>query len=520
MKRKILCLLLGALMMVSSPLCVLADQESDLAAQKEASSDALDSTMSQIESSVSAQSTLQQEISDLDTQLITLMSDIDILTLDIESTESQIAEKTTELGVAEQKRDKQYADMKTRIQYIYEKGENQSWLSYVCGAETLADLLNRVHYVKEVNEYDRDMLTEYETTVQEIVAIKTDLEAYNVTLNEEQTNLETQQGELEAALEIKKQESSNYDAEIAALRTKADELNAQILSANEQLAQISASREAAEAAASSKAAEAAQAQASADAAEKAAAEAQAEAAAQQAIARQAAEAARKDASQKAAAQAAQEAAVKAAQEAAVAQAQQAAAQAAAERATQQAAQRQAEAEARAQAEAEAAAAAAEAQRQAEAEAAAEAQRQAEAEAAAEAQRQAEEEAQRQAEASYSNSALGQQIADFACMWVGGPYVSGGTSLTEGCDCAGFVKSVYANFGYDLIQDPTMQGTCYGTPVGSVAEAQPGDIICYVGGHSAIYIGNNTIVNASNPEYGICVRSPANYRTILAIARLV
>ena len=106
------------------------------------------------------------------------------------------------------------------------------------------------------------------------------------------------------------------------------------------------------------------------------------------------------------------------------------------------------------------------------------------------------------------------------MWVGGPYVSGGTSLTNGCDCAGFVKAVYANFGYDLIQDPTMQGTCYGTPIGSVAEAQPGDIICYVGGHSAIYIGNNTIVNASNPEYGICVRSPANYRTILAIARLV
>ena len=510
MKRKILCLLLGALMMVSSPLCVLADQESDLTAQKEASSDALDSTMSEIENTVSAQSTLQQEISDLDTQLITLMSDIDILTLDIESTESQIDEKTAELGVAEQKRDKQYADMKTRIQYIYEKGENQSWLSYVCGAETLADLLNRVHYVKEVNEYDRDMLTEYESTVQEIVAIKTDLEAYNVTLTEEQANLETQQTELEAALEIKKQESSNYDAEIAELRSRADDLNAQIL--------ISASREAAEAAASSKAAEAAQAQANADAAERAASEAQAEAAAQQAIAKQAAQAAKNDASQKAAAQAAQEAAVKAAQEAAIAQAQQAAAQAAAERAAQQAAQRQAEAEARAQAEAAAAAAAAQA------EAEAEAQRQAEAEAAAQAA--AEAEAQRQAEAaaaaaaSYSNSALGQQIADFACMWVGGPYVSGGTSLTNGCDCAGFVKAVYANFGYDLIQDPTMQGTCYGTPIGSVAEAQPGDIICYVGGHSAIYIGNNTIVNASNPEYGICVRSPANYRTILAIARLV
>ena len=518
MKRKILCLLLGALMMVSSPLCVLADQESDLTAQKEASSDALDSTMSEIENTVSAQSTLQQEISDLDTQLITLMSDIDILTLDIESTESQIDEKTAELGVAEQKRDKQYADMKTRIQYIYEKGENQSWLSYVCGAETLADLLNRVHYVKEVNEYDRDMLTEYESTVQEIVAIKTYLEAYNVTLTEEQANLETQQTELEAALEIKKQESSNYDAEIAELRSRADDLNAQILSANEQLAQISASREAAEAAASSKAAEAAQAQANADAAERAASEAQAEAAAQQAIAKQAAQAAKNDASQKAAAQAAQEAAVKAAQEAAIAQAQQAAAQAAAERAAQQAAQRQAEAEARAQAEAAAAAAAAQA------EAEAEAQRQAEAEAAAQAA--AEAEAQRQAEAaaaaaaSYSNSALGQQIADFACMWVGGPYVSGGTSLTNGCDCAGFVKAVYANFGYDLIQDPTMQGTCYGTPIGSVAEAQPGDIICYVGGHSAIYIGNNTIVNASNPEYGICVRSPANYRTILAIARLV
>ena len=85
------------------------------------------------------------------------------------------------------------------------------------------------------------------------------------------------------------------------------------------------------------------------------------------------------------------------------------------------------------------------------------------------------------------SALGQSVASYACQFVGNPYVYGGTSLTNGADCSGFVMSVYANFGVSLPHSSSGDRSV-GTAVDGLANAQPGDIICY-SGHVAIYIGN-------------------------------
>ena len=119
--------------------------------------------------------------------------------------------------------------------------------------------------------------------------------------------------------------------------------------------------------------------------------------------------------------------------------------------------------------------------------------------------------------SSSGSGSGSSVVDYATQFVGNPYVWGGTSLTSGADCSGFVQSVYANFGVSLPRTSYEQQNA-GTEV-SYADAQPGDLICY-GGHVAIYMGNGQIVHASNAKDGIKISNNAAYRTITSVRRLV
>lgn len=116
----------------------------------------------------------------------------------------------------------------------------------------------------------------------------------------------------------------------------------------------------------------------------------------------------------------------------------------------------------------------------------------------------------------NGSALGNEVASFACQFVGNPYVYGGTSLTNGADCSGFVMSVYANFGVSLPHSSAADRNV-GSAVDGIANAQPGDIICY-SGHVGIYIGNGQIVHASTSKTGIII-SNASYRSILSVRRI-
>ncbi len=116
----------------------------------------------------------------------------------------------------------------------------------------------------------------------------------------------------------------------------------------------------------------------------------------------------------------------------------------------------------------------------------------------------------------NGSELGKSVADFACQFIGNPYVWGGTSLTNGADCSGFVMSVYSNFGVSLPHSSAADRSV-GSAVNGLENAQPGDVICY-SGHVAIYIGGGQIVHASTAKTGIII-SNASYRSILSIRRI-
>lgn len=116
----------------------------------------------------------------------------------------------------------------------------------------------------------------------------------------------------------------------------------------------------------------------------------------------------------------------------------------------------------------------------------------------------------------SAGSAGQAVINFACQFIGNPYVWGGTSLTQGADCSGFVQSVYANFGISLPRT-TYDMVNVGYAV-SYEEAMPGDLVLY-DGHVGLYMGDGTIVNAMNEADGIGICS-ATYAPIVTIRRVL
>jgi len=371
----------------------------------------------QIEAIEQQQSALQGEIDEKDKELVNLLVNIGILEEELDTKNAQLVQVTEDLAVAEQTEASQYASMKKRIQFMYEKGDT-AMIEALLGSADMSDFLNRVEYVSDVYEYDRNLLTQYQATVQQVADLKASVETEKAELEAMQEEYALQQDSLENVLATKRAQMGDYDNQLVTAQAAADEFKQTIIAQN-QIIQEEERR------------------------------LREEEERRQREALEAAERARaKQASQNNSGNGNSSGGTSGS--------------------------------------------------------------------SGNNNSSGATDSGGGANPDYSTGVSGSAVVSYACQFVGNPYVWGGTSLTNGADCSGFVMSVFAHFGIGLPHSSAALQGC-GKAV-SYANAQPGDLICY-SGHVAIYMGGGQIVHAQSTAVGITTSS-ATYRTIVAVRRVL
>ncbi|MFV0467147.1 MAG: NlpC/P60 family protein [Lachnospiraceae bacterium] len=368
----------------------------------------LDAANEQINELEQQQQELQGEIDSSNEELVGLLVDLGILEDELTDKNLQLEEVTVQLGEAQETEKEQYDAMKVRIQFMYERGD-KALFETLLESSDFSDFLNRIEYVSGVYEYDRDLLTEYQETVQTVSDLKTTVEIEKAEMEEMQSEYEAQQVNLETLIAQKEAELGDFSSQLASAKATAATYKETIEEQNEIIRQEEERQ--------IKAAE--------------------ELARQQQEAAQAAESDNDDTTDTPSTVTTDTPTTTTPTDGG-------------------------------------------------------------------------------ANPGFTTGISGSDVVSYATKFVGNPYVWGGTSLTNGADCSGFVMSVYANFGRSLPHSSAALRSV-GQEV-SYANAQPGDLICY-SGHVAIYMGGGRIVHAQSAAVGITTGS-ATYRTIIAVRRVL
>lgn len=420
MKRRYIrsvCVILSVIMSLIVVDPVSATTISDLQKDLKKNQSQLDDVNQQISDFKGAQADIGDEINELDAEMVSLLTDINLIQEAIKDKEEDIAETQIAYDEAVAEQEKQYESMKIRIRFMYEKGD-ASYLQIFLGAKGMGDMMNKANYVEELYEYDRKLLEEYQEIVLQVAQLQDSLEEEKSELQTSETELAEEQAYVEEVLARKKEEYENYNVVLAKAKQEAAAYTARI---KQETAQIKKLEEE--------------------------------------------ERKRKEEEER----------------------------------------KRKEEEERRKKEEEALLASRDGDEDAES-----------GQDSSKDSSDKKEDKSEETPKTSSGGGKGQQIADFACKYIGYPYVAGGTSLTKGADCSGFVMAVYQAFGYSLPRSSYAQSGV-GKAV-SYSEAQPGDII-YYGGHVGIYIGGGKIVHASTERTGIKITS-ATYRSIITVRRIV
>ena len=457
MKKKIVCMTLALLISAAQVVSVGAVTEQELREEQAWTSAQLDATYSRIDELWYAKEQLENEISALDADLVNVMVSINVLEGDITNKTNEIAQTQENLTKAQNAKEKQYEAMKKRIQYLYEKGGSDAWFQMMMGADNLAELLTRAEYTQKMYDQDRQNLDKYVKTIEEVQKLEQQYSSEKAELEEMHNAYQEQSVILQSQIDERRAISADCDNEIAYAQQQANEYAYLLAEQTAELERMEAERIAAE--------EAARAQAEAEAAAAAAAAAEAEEN---------------------------------------------------ETSTEPEMEVMYDEDGDIMYDEDGDVMYQEVEPEYSESTSGEVQYDEYGNVIDTENTVSMEDYQAESSSS-SYSGTGSSVVDYATQFVGNPYVWGGTSLTNGADCSGFVQSVYSNFGVSLPRTSYEQQNA-GTEV-SYADAQPGDLICY-GGHVAIYMGDGKIVHASNSTDGIKISNDATYRTILSVRRLV
>lgn len=456
------------MMCVTPAASVYADRESDLREDQAWNAQQMNNMYARMDELYSQKQQLEAEINSLDTDLVNVMVSIQTLNNDIETKKADIKKIKSDLKKAKKQKEKQYEAMKKRIQYLYENGgTSAAWFQMIMNADDLSDMLNKAEYTQQMYEYDRENLEKYSNTVREVKKLKEQYQQEKADLEGMKQEQEAEQANLQATIDSKRASSADCDNEIAYAQQMANDYAAIIAQQQAEIEQIVAEKIAAE--------EAARAEAERIAAEQAAAE----------------EAANADYNNDDAGDYDYDSDSYETENGDYGYTGDGGSNddnveydgGYTESGSGYEENNESDVSGGGYSESESSTGSGESA----------------------------------STGNTSGSGSGSSVVNYATQFVGNPYVWGGTSLTNGADCSGFVQSVYSNFGVSLPRTSYEQQNV-GREV-SYSDAQPGDLICY-GGHVAIYMGNGKIVHASNSRDGIKVSDNAAYRTILSVRRLV
>ncbi len=247
-RKRILAALLAGTLGISCYESVEASALDDAQKKKSEAQEELDEVNEQIQSIQTAQNSLQAEMNQYDSQLMKLLTDMEILAGDMELQEQEIAQANADLETAKLEEQQQYDAMKLRIQYMYENGNQSVWTTLV-EAESITDFLNRVEYVSDVYDYDRDMLENYQAVVQEVEDLTVQLETEMAEMEELEISYEEQQSSLEQVIASKRSQMANFDSQLANAQSLANQYAQTIKQQNQIIANEKAKQAAAAAAA-------------------------------------------------------------------------------------------------------------------------------------------------------------------------------------------------------------------------------------------------------------------------------
>ena len=370
---------------------------------------ALDNANADIENIQSQQQELQSQIDALDADLVNIIMNLDILEGELSDKQTELDNVTAQLAQAQEDEQNQYDAMKKRIVYMYENGDD-SYIEALVGATDFSDLLNRLEYAQQIYDYDRNLLTQYQETVQQVADLKSQVETEKAELEEVQQSYQEQQASYESMIAEKQSQMSDFDTQLASAQSLAAQYKATVDEQNEIIRQEQAAAAAAAAQNNNKGNNTTTANNN-----------NGNTTGNNNGSNTGGDSTTGDSTGGGG-----------------------------------------------------------------------------------------------LNPSFSTSVSGSDVVSYACQFIGNPYVWGGESLTDGADCSGFIKSVYANFGISLPHSSVALQRA-GSEV-SYENAQPGDIVCYAG-HVAIYMGGGQIVHASSPSTGIKTGS-ATYRSIISVRRVL